>query len=71
MKNLEQLAWREVRVMNHSPTATVDTPLQSASASASREEPEALTEKRCSLDPLRDTDRYRLVTPYLLSSRDL
>ena len=28
-------------------------------------------ESRCSLDPLRDTDRYRLVTPYFDSSKDL
>lgn len=27
--------------------------------------------ERCSLDPMRATDRYRLVTPYLLSGSDL
>jgi hypothetical protein len=26
---------------------------------------------RCSLDPMRETDRYRLVTPYFDSSKDL
>lgn len=26
---------------------------------------------RCSLDPLSQTDRYRLVTPYFSSSKDL
>lgn len=29
------------------------------------------TNPRCSLDPMRDTDRYRLVTPYFDSSKDL
>ena len=26
---------------------------------------------RCSMDPMHQTDRYRLVTPYLSSSKDL
>ena len=40
----------------------------SSSRTAELEHPEA---SRCSVDPMRSTDRYRLVTPYLNSSREL
>lgn len=29
------------------------------------------SETRCSVDPMRETDRYRLVTPYVDSIKDL
>ena len=35
------------------------------------EKPREAVDARCSVDPMHPTDRYRLVTPYVGSSRDL
>lgn len=73
---------REVRVKQvlHESVVAVreeaqDRELRPARA-AERESPRSngvarTEEARCSVDPLHRTDRYRLVTPYVSSSKDL
>jgi hypothetical protein len=68
MKTAASLADRGLAAVVEPSASVTTTPPMHGEEDRSRPIP---TDERCSVDPLAATDRYRLVTPLFLSSRDL
>ena len=62
---------REGVVAVEEPTRDIEPPGERLPATPVDTGDSRSEERRCSPDPMQPTDRYRLVTPYVNSSRDL
>ena len=71
MKPFEHLRGRDAAVLACADAPDTDPIDGAGDGDARLDGTESSADGRCSPDPLRDTDRYRLVTPYVLSARAL